>query len=95
MAAQRVTKNVQTKFTLATTLTRLIPGDDVRWIEVSCDSDVYWVYDNAKADGDAITAASVHRIPANTMKNMPITGVRPLIASVSGTPTVTLFGFRE
>lgn len=92
MAAQRILKNTPLKVTLATTLTRLIPTDDVRSIEFSCDADCYLVYDNAKADGDAIAAAAVHRIAANTTYPIEVNGIRPLVAAVTGTPTATFLG---
>ena len=92
MAAVRVVENKPVKATLATTLTRLVPRDDVRVIWFSCDADCYLVYDNAKADGDAITAAEVHRIPANVVYPIEVNGIRPLVAAVSGTPTATFLG---
>lgn len=90
MAAVSLTKGVQVRFTLATTLTRLIPGQDIVSVWVSCDADTYWTFDDSKADGAAIDATKVYRIPANSQTAMRLTGARPLIAAVSGTPSVTL-----
>jgi hypothetical protein len=95
MAAIRVNKNREVKATLGTTLTHVIPGDDVRAIEISCASDVLFVHDDAKADGDAISATEQHRIVANVHYPIEINGTRLLIAAASGTPAVSLRGLPE
>lgn len=92
MAALSVVKNTPVNAALATTLKRVNPGDDVRVIWFNCASDAYLVYDNAKADGDAIGASAVYRIPAGIEEPIEVTGVRILVAAVSGTPTAYFLG---
>jgi hypothetical protein len=94
MAAQRIQRSRAEVVTLATTLTRLVPDEDVTVIWVSCDADVRIVYNDSKADGDAI-GTNYFRIPANVVFPVQVTGVRLLIAAASATPTVTLLGMRE
>lgn len=95
MAAVRVNKNDTAKTTLGTTLTRLIPCDDVRVIEVSCSSDVLYVFDDAKNDGDAISATRQHRIPANVLYPIELNGTRLLVAAATGTPAASFRGLTE
>lgn len=76
----------------STTVTRIVPGDDVRLVWVSCDTDMYLVYDETLADGGSLPATARFRIPANTLWPIEIIGVRPHIAAASGTPTATVLG---
>ena len=94
MAAQRIQRSRSEVVTLATTLTRLVPDEDVNVMWVSSASEVRIVYNDAKADGDAI-GTNYFTIPANVVFPMRVTGVRPLICAASGTPTVTILGMRE
>lgn len=88
----RVTKNTPLEVTLATTLLRIIPGDDVHVIWFRCGSDAYLVYDDAKNDGDAVGATARFFLAAGTYWPIEINGVRPLIAAIAGTPTASLLG---
>lgn len=94
MAAQRIQRSRSEVLTLATTLTRLVPDEDVTVMWISCDADVRIVYNDSKADGDAV-GTNYFRIPANVVFPMRVTGVRPLIAAATATPTVTILGMRE
>jgi hypothetical protein len=92
MAAQRVYQGVTIAVTLATTLTRLNPADDVRTIWLNAPADTYLVYDDALDDGAALPAGEYTRIPANTSWPIEVTGVRPLVAAATGSTAATLLG---
>lgn len=76
--------------TLATTLTRLVPGDGVEIMHLSTPSAVYLVRDDSLDDGAAVPATARFRIPAGAIWPIPSDGPRPLIAAVEGTVDVTL-----
>lgn len=93
MSAVQVVKGAPTEKVLGTTLTRLIPGDGVRQIQVSSpDGAVYVVFDNSLDDGAAVPATARQRLPAGVWP-VNFDGTRILIAGVAGaTPTVSLLG---
>ena len=77
---------------MGTTLTQVIPGDDVRTVWVKSDTDLYLVLDSSIADGASIGGTRGHRIAANESYPIPIRDKRPLLASATGTANVTLIG---
>lgn len=83
--AVRVEKDAAATAALATTLTRINPGDGVRVVWFNCATDCYLVYDNSAADGDALPS-DYFRIPAGLSWPIRIGAVRPLVAAAAGTP---------
>lgn len=90
--AIRVEANTDLRTSVGTTLSHLIPGDDVHVIWVKGDADLYLVMDNAIADGAAIGGTRGFRIAANESWPIEVGPVRPLIAAVTGTVALTLLG---
>jgi hypothetical protein len=86
----RVELNGELQVSLGTTLTRIVPGDGVREIQVSAQGDVYLVLDDALDDGDAVPATARHRLPAG-LRPIVLGKTRLLLAGVSAT-TITLLG---
>jgi hypothetical protein len=85
-------KNTGDHATLATTLTRIDPGDGVRFVWLSCDADVYVVYSTTLTDGDAVGDARF-RVPANvTWPAEVVPGRRLLVAATTGTPELHVLG---
>jgi hypothetical protein len=89
----RVNLDDPVSVSLGTTLTRIVAGDGVREIQVSCSADLYLVYDDTLDDGDPVPATARHRIPAGVWPVSIVTGKRLLLAGVSST-TATLLGGR-
>jgi hypothetical protein len=80
--------------TLGTTLTRIDPGDGVRWVELSCSADLYLVYSTTLTDGGTVPASDRHRIPANTVYPARVDPTkRMLVAGTTGTPVINVLGY--
>lgn len=92
MAALDVSLGAGTEVTLATTLQQLVPLSGVRAVYVRSASAVYVSLDDAKSDGDAISATNRFAVPADTVFPIPVTGAKIFIAALSGTPVAWVFG---
>jgi hypothetical protein len=86
-------RNAPKRATLATTLTRIDPGDGVRFVWLSCDADVYVVYSATLTDGGTVPADDRFRVPANvTWPAEVVPGRRLLVAATTGTPELHVMG---
>jgi hypothetical protein len=88
-----VNKDVPVQVTLGTTLTRLVPGDGVRQIQVSSpDGPFYLVLDSTLDQGGAVPATARHKYPAGVWPIL-VGPTRILLAGVNGAaPVVTILG---
>jgi hypothetical protein len=86
----RVELNGELQVSLGTTLTRIVPGDDVHVLQLSTQDDVYLVLSDTLDDGATVPATARHRLPAG-LRSLTLGSTRLLLAGVSAT-TITLLG---